>query len=854
MRRIVDVRHKKNKFMPGSEIEYCDIGLSEFYEELDSAEDRVEYEDQRIELWQQISGTEACLEKPFSTEIEVVTKLQSVSANSPTPEGTVTMENIQRYSGIGGGTTQKTFKQDAKAVYNKMMRDHKEHLLVGLCQWEFLKMLGPRLQGEVRAVHVSFMDYWDFENLRNPILEEALDAERRRQMWRNYRRDRAAYLTMRAQSGFQEEPPAPTENEPRDMERFFDDLEARFKSSSTENLTAIQNFKPATNETPERMFARFNMLSKPLEDEQPRVMTRDQLKTTYQYNLNLILAPADAELLNRDVRDSERDRVDRGFDPLTRYEIHEMVLRQLREKVVALTKLRAVGLALPQAAERVGARRQIKEKEEGGQQDPFYSTGPRQPEKEKRTCNNCGVKGHIARNCTNPAATSAPLHERLERKRQPLDAEDKIPTRQRLNLNERLGPPRDATNAARGRGGAGNRMGRPVNPRNVHMTDGVTCSHCGTLNHSAAQCWTLHPELCPFPKKENAMMVEMAREGEQTYKQWEDEQIAREQRAQKYETERELREMQRENEEDETMVENDCQFMAQHVFGDCEMPHFEYQDLFELDDPALEVELLLMEDPISEPPRELRRLQQSADNNGGVATPEEQVESWFCVDGKNKHTPLAKQDKTYANVVKTRFGVTGDVDTPTLRDSMKPRQSPRKRVQIAEGTPTHQAAPNSAPPTRGRIWQRRVQSTTPSPPASPTVRTTRRRTLPLEGGEMFLDDDAAHLPMTFPLKDIGNPTPGTTNLNQPPETARPLPPKSSNPLDTSGSSDDNVPDPEHSEPATKFPITAMNSLCHHLTAVQQTAVRIKSRLYALARADEENAPLPVLMVHETQAE
>lgn len=64
----------------------------------------------------------------------------------------------------------------------------------------------------------------------------------------------------------------------------------------------------------------------------------------------------------------------------------------MRIKVVAFTKLRAVGLSLPQVAERAGPRRQNKENEEGGQQDPYHDMGPRQPDKEKRTCNNCGVK------------------------------------------------------------------------------------------------------------------------------------------------------------------------------------------------------------------------------------------------------------------------------------------------------------------------------------------------------------------------------------------------------------------------------------------------------------------------------
>ena len=99
-------------------------------------------------------------------------------------------------------------------------------------------------------------------------------------------------------------------------------------------------------------------------------MTRDQLKTTYHYNLGPILSATDSKCLNKDVRDDERDRVARGLEPLTRYEIHEMILRQMREKVVALTKLRAVGLSQPQEAERAAPRKHAKLKEEGGQQEP----------------------------------------------------------------------------------------------------------------------------------------------------------------------------------------------------------------------------------------------------------------------------------------------------------------------------------------------------------------------------------------------------------------------------------------------------------------------------------------------------
>ena len=99
------------------------------------------------------------------------------------------METVQKYSGLGGGITKTTFKQDAKAVYNKMLRDSNEHLISGFGQWEFLALLGPRLTAEARIVHVSFMDTWSFDDPDNPDLPMAQDAEAKRQVWRNFRRD-----------------------------------------------------------------------------------------------------------------------------------------------------------------------------------------------------------------------------------------------------------------------------------------------------------------------------------------------------------------------------------------------------------------------------------------------------------------------------------------------------------------------------------------------------------------------------------------------------------------------------------------------------------------------------------------
>ena len=105
-----------------------------------------------------------------------------------------------------------------------------------------------------------------------------------------------------------------------------------------------------------------------------------------------------------------------------------------------------------------------------------------------------------------------------------------------LNAHDRLSPPR-GTPTVRGRGGGTG--DRTVNPRNTHMTAGVTCMHCGTANHCAAQCWTIHPELCPYPKKENVTMAQHEKINMVAYRVWEAEQQGREETCQRYKKERE---------------------------------------------------------------------------------------------------------------------------------------------------------------------------------------------------------------------------------------------------------------------------------------------------------------------------
>lgn len=92
------------------------------------------------------------------------------------------------------------------------------------------------------------------------------------------------------------------------------------------------------------MSSRFNDLATQFEEVKPRVMTTDQLKTTYLHHLKSLLTPNARTSLSDEIRDVERSYERRGRDPLTRHAIHEMALRQEREEVSWQAKLRALGL------------------------------------------------------------------------------------------------------------------------------------------------------------------------------------------------------------------------------------------------------------------------------------------------------------------------------------------------------------------------------------------------------------------------------------------------------------------------------------------------------------------------------
>lgn len=70
-----------------------------------------------------------------------------------------------------------------------------------------------------------------------------------------------------------------------------------------------------------------------------------------------------------------------------------------------------------------------------------------------------------------------------------------------------------------------------------------------------------------------------------------------------------------------------------------------------------------MSTPIAEPIQELRELQRSADFKRESVSPKTTVEGWVT-GGKEKFIPNRTRNLTYANVVATRYSVTGTPPTP----------------------------------------------------------------------------------------------------------------------------------------------------------------------------------------------
>ena len=470
------------------------------------------------------------------------------------------MNNLAIYEG-GGGREGTNFARDSRTIYQTMRADPQNQRLEGFGPWEFVKLLGTRLTGEAREVHNAYVDEWAPGDRTNPNFRRARSAERKRALWKIYRRDRCTWISLRGQAGFEREPEEPDFPEPDDLEHFLFDLQDRFRSSTTQNLKSIHDFKTKKNEGIEQMFARFNLIARPLENESPPAITKNQITTHYVHHLAAILKPEDMRDLERLMQDSERRRTEEGRRPLDRHHIHAMALRQDREIVIRQTRLRAAGIvSAPQPS--IQDRLTNKLANRLGEQPTDKNTELPRPkgrhdERERRTCNNCLIRGHLQKDCTNPTA------EKVKEEMRNL----KRPSLENGGATERVVLARTAaTDGGRGRGAgrgggrAGGRgAGRGINPRNPHMTENATCAYCHTPNHTEAQCWRKNPHLRP-----GANLAALSRAGELNDREWEAEHLARERRQKALEDARDEREALKD--EGERMDHADARGNGQYMY------------------------------------------------------------------------------------------------------------------------------------------------------------------------------------------------------------------------------------------------------------------------------------------------
>ena len=103
------------------------------------------------------------------------------------------------------------------------------------------------------------------------------------------------------------------------------------------------------------------------------------------------------------------------------------------------TKLRAVGLSHFQNSERGATKRNKVRGNSHEDEAPKHRS--RDQEKEKRNCNNCGVRGHTAWNCPSPPSSTPKVFDKVDRKRHAPVSDDMSPVRPRVSMEDRLGPP-----------------------------------------------------------------------------------------------------------------------------------------------------------------------------------------------------------------------------------------------------------------------------------------------------------------------------------------------------------------------------------------------------------------------------
>lgn len=252
------------------------------------------------------------------------------------------------------------------------------------------------------------------------------------------------------------------------------------------------------------------------------------------------------------------------------------------------------------------------------------------------------------------------------------------------------------------------------------------------------------------------------------------EQRARELRNRQYEEEVRKNASRGSNDMDDDVPEH--VYMATLLTPDGDLVRFiRDDDLFDVEDVALQAEFGNLDMPIGEKVEELREWQRDADFRRDNVSPEKQVEGWFAV-GKDKFLPNGSRNLTYANAVAARYVVTGN--EPTMAFGVAEPLASRRSKRIQKRVVARASSESPVATPRGEAV--RAFEGSPPPPKSPSpaplTPDVRKTDKPRKKGKTVkfakVDNDLIRLPMTFPLQSMGVPEPGTTHLDEPPKSCR----------------------------------------------------------------------------------
>ena len=135
--------------------------------------------------------------------------------------------------------------------------------------------------------------------------------------------------------------------------------------------------------------------------------------------------------------------------------------------------------------------------------------------------------------------------------------------------------------------------------------------------------------------------------------------------------------------------------------------------------------------------------------------------------------------------------------------------------------------------------------------AEPVAEPEHRARPAQAGGEMYMDpDDPIQIPLTFPIQDAGEPTPGTTNLEEPPSELAPTPPAPKNCWLSTGWTSPEPASPE-SSPSPNFSpwIKAHhmnNSVWKSIDIVKSAQQKLDKFIYANIQKGEAVVPFQIV--------